>query len=149
MRFQRLGVVLTVINLVLVVFLLAWIRPSVTQDVVPVLRGRALEIVDNQGRIRASITLEPAVTMNSRMFPETVVLRLTDPKNGPVVKLTASEEGSALSLSDDSKDGGIQVLAKRTRSRVAVDAFLDFGQQRAWTLGCRWTKRFWIGRRRR
>jgi hypothetical protein len=119
MKAQRLGVVLTVQNLVLGAFLLVRIRPSVAQDAAPVLRGGALQIVDDQGRVRASITVEPSVTIDSREYPETVVLRLTDPRCGPVVKLTASQEGSALGLSDDA-EGGVQVLAKDTGSLVRV-----------------------------
>ncbi|RIK35368.1 MAG: hypothetical protein DCC55_30490 [Chloroflexi bacterium] len=119
MRTQRLGTVLTVINFVLFLLLLTQARPLVAQNVAPVLRGRALEIVDNQGRVRASITVEPAVTMNSRTYPETVLLRLTDPKRGPVVKLTASEEGSALGLSDDA-EGGVQIFARNMGSFVKV-----------------------------
>lgn len=101
--------------------LLAQFRASVAQDQVTpsVLRGSALEIVDVQGRVRASISVEPAVTMDGRDFPETVLLRLTDPANGPVVKLTASGEGSALGLSDYA-DGGIQLLAKARGNLVRV-----------------------------
>ena len=112
MKMQRLLVVLTVVNLVLLVFLLAQFRPAVAQDVVPVLRGRALEIVDGQGRIRASITVNPSVTVDSQAYPESVLFRLSDPKSGPVVKIDASEEGSGFGLSDDSPQGGIRLMAK-------------------------------------
>ena len=60
-----------------------------------------------------------AVTVDSKKYPETVLLRLTDPKSGPVVKLTAAESGSALGLSDDS-DGGVQIFARDTGSFVKV-----------------------------
>lgn len=40
-----------------------------------VLRGRALEIVDDRGRVRASIKLQPAGTANGVRYPETVMLR--------------------------------------------------------------------------
>ena len=84
-----------------------------------VLRGRALEIVDTNGRVRASITVEKPVTVDSKSYPETVLLRLSDPKNGPVVKLQAAENGSALWLSDDA-EGGVQILAKDAGSLVKV-----------------------------
>jgi hypothetical protein len=99
--------------------LVAELRPARAQAVPAVLRGRALEIVDAQGRVRASISVEPPTTVDARNYPETVLVRLTDPKNGPVVKLTASAEGSALSLSDDSR-GGVQVSAKSAGSFVKV-----------------------------
>jgi hypothetical protein len=44
---------------------------------------------------------------------------MTDPTSGPVVKLTASENGSALGLSDDSR-GGIQLYARDTGSFLRV-----------------------------
>lgn len=121
MNMLRVGIVLTGINLVLCFVLLAGFRFSVAQDQdsPSVLRGSALEIVDGRGRVRASITVEPAVTMDGRDYPETVLLRLTDPRNGPVVKLTASEEGSALGLSDDA-DGGVQLFARTRGNLVRV-----------------------------
>ena len=125
MKTQRFAVALTIINLALTVFLLAQLRRATaeelgtSQQTVPVLRGRALEIVDTQGRIRASISVEPPVTVDSKAYPETVLLRLSDPKNGPVVKLTAAEDGSALGMSDDA-EGGIHISARDTGSFVKV-----------------------------
>jgi hypothetical protein len=112
MKAQRLALALTLINLALSVFLIAQNRSAEAQNVAPVLRGRALEIVDGEGRVRASITVEPPVTVDSRAYPETVLLRLTDPKSGPVVKVIATEEGSAISLSDD-VEGGVQVSSTK------------------------------------
>ena len=93
-------------------FLLAQIRRTTAQDVVPVLRGRALEIVDGQGRVRAEILVHGPETVGGKLYPETTLFRMVDPKSGPVVKLTASEEGSALGLSDDSQ-GGVRLYASR------------------------------------
>ena len=55
MRIQRLLIGLTVINLGLLMFLLTQTRSVEAQDVAPVLRGRALEIVDGQGRVRSGL----------------------------------------------------------------------------------------------
>jgi hypothetical protein len=60
MKIQRLAMVLTVINSLLLIFGLAQFHPTVAQDVARVLRGRALEIVDKEGRVRASINVHPA-----------------------------------------------------------------------------------------
>ena len=114
MKTQRLAIGLTVINLVLLVFLLAQIRRAGAQDIAPVLRGRALQIVDAQGRVRAEILVHGPETVNSKTYPETVLFRMADPKSGPVVKLTASEKGSALGLSDDAA-GGIELHANREK----------------------------------
>ncbi len=112
MKTQRFAIALTLINLALLIILLAQNLSAEAQNVAPVLRGRALEIVDSTGRVRASITVEPPVTMDSRTYPETVLLRLADPKSGPVVKITATEEGSAIGLSDD-VDGGVEVSSTK------------------------------------
>ena len=115
MRMQRFAMAITMLNVILLMITLvtfARIRPVAAKDVAPVLRGSALEIVDAQGRVRASITVEPPVTMNSRTYPETVLLRLSDPKSRPVVKITATEEGSGIGLSDDGR-GGVEVSSTR------------------------------------
>lgn len=119
MKTQRFAIALTIINLGLTIFLLAQLRNTQASGAADVLRGRALEIVDAQGRIRASISVEKPVTVDSKLYPETVLLRLTDPKNGPVVKLTAAENGSALGLSDDA-DGGVAIFARDSGSFVKV-----------------------------
>ena len=119
MKIQRVAMVVTIINLALMIFLLAQFRRARANEIAPVLRGRALEIVDTQGRVRASISVIEPVIVDSKKYPETVLLRLTDPKSGPVVKLTAAESGSALGLSDDS-GGGVQIFARDTGSFVKV-----------------------------
>ena len=106
MKIQRLSIVLTVINLLLLTFSLAQFHPTEAQGAAPVLRGRALEIVDKEGRVRASITVHPAgpsiPVPDGKIYPETVVLRLIDPNGRPSVKLGASEQGSGLALGGDS-----------------------------------------------
>jgi hypothetical protein len=106
MKIQRLSIVLTVINLLLLTFSLAQFHPTEAQGVAPVLRGRALEIVDKEGRIRASINVHPAgpsvPVPDGKIYPETVILRLIDPNGRPSVKLGASEQGSGLGLGGDS-----------------------------------------------
>ena len=60
MKSRTFLVALTVANMALLVFSLGPSRAVVEQGVAPVLRGRALEIVDYSGRVRASITVLPA-----------------------------------------------------------------------------------------
>ena len=103
MKTQRLGIALTVINLVILMTTLAQTRPTTADGVVPVLKGRSLEIVDDQGRVRASIKLHPA-DQTFKMpdgkigYPETVMFRLIDAKGRPEVKLGASEQGGGLGI---------------------------------------------------
>ncbi len=60
MKSQRALIALTMTNLGLLPFTLAQqIRPASAEGALPVLRGSGLEIVDGQGRVRASITVLP------------------------------------------------------------------------------------------
>jgi hypothetical protein len=108
MKLQRILIALTVLNLGLTIFLLAQIRRVEAGSVeagspASILRGSALEIVDDQGRVRASIKIHPADPNykwpNGKTgYPETVMFRLIDPKGRPEVKLGASVEGGGLGL---------------------------------------------------
>ena len=115
MKIQRLAVVLTVINFLLLLFILVlFIRPALSPEVVPVLRTRELQIVDSQGKGRAQIIIAPATTLqDGTLYPETVVFRLSDPNGRPAVKLSASADGAILNLSGDSERtewSGVQVF---------------------------------------
>ena len=64
-----------------------------------VLRGRSLEIVDEKGRVRASIKLHPAErAQNGTMTDETAVLRLITTEGKPGVKIAASETTAGIAL---------------------------------------------------
>src|SRR5947207_1252111 len=104
MKMQRLLLVLTVVNLGLLIFLLlSHIRPAWANSVVPVLRGRALEIVDESGRVRASLNVLPANTQpNGETYAETVLLRLITERGRPSVKIGASEQSAGVSLAGPS-----------------------------------------------
>jgi hypothetical protein len=65
---QRVLIALTLVNLGLLIFVLVRIQPNAVQGVAPVLRGRALEIVDGQGRVRASCC-SPRTTGHGHELP--------------------------------------------------------------------------------
>ena len=119
LRIQKLLCAVTFLNLVMLIFLISERMTVSAQGTEPVLRGRALEIVDARGKVRASITIEPVVTTGGRTYPETVLWRMSDPNARPVVKIAATEKGSGLMLSDDSA-GGVQIGAEDTGSFVKV-----------------------------
>ena len=107
MKIQRLLIALTVVNFVLLVFSLAQPRSVVARGVAPVLRGHALEIIDDRGRVRASITVfpaDPTVKMpdGTTGYPETVLLRLITSKGRPNIKIDASEVGSGVMAGGES-----------------------------------------------
>ena len=132
MKTQRLTIVLTAFNLMLFAFGMAQQRPVVAQDVAPVLRARALEIVDDQGRVRAEIkVLPPQPTLKmadgTTGYPEVVQFRLLTSHNGPSVKLVTTEDGSGLVLGGEKgytqllsrqADPSIRIVTKTGRERI-------------------------------
>lgn len=118
MNSQRLGITLAVLNAVLLGGIIASHVSSLSagQAPLPVLRGRALEILDEEGRVRASIRVHGPETVNGREFPGAVVLVMGDPRGAPGVKLAASANGAGLGLSNghrlpDGRSAGIQLHA--------------------------------------
>jgi hypothetical protein len=117
MKTQRFAIGLTAINLLILMSTLFHANSAVAPEVAPVLRGSALELVDEQGRVRAEIKVLPA-DPNVKMpdgttgYPETVLLRLINSEGGPNVKLAATEDGSGLVLGGES--GYVQILSRDT-----------------------------------
>jgi hypothetical protein len=131
MKSQRFLIALTVLNLGLLVFLLAQVevrflgfRFLPSAEVISagsVLRGRALEITDDEGRTRASIRLHPAsVQPDGTTYPETVLLRLINSQGTPNVKLAATEDGSGLVLSGEANPTHVQILARGTTTSLKL-----------------------------
>jgi hypothetical protein len=111
MKTQHLAVALTGINLVLLVLLLCCSASPTPQG--DVLRGRSLEIVDEQGRVRASIQLHPAEVFKptGKLYPETVMFRLIDANGRPEVKLGATVHGAGLLLLGEKDDTQVKLGA--------------------------------------
>ena len=123
MKTQRLLVVLTVVNLLLLLGVLGPVRAAVDEGVAPVLRGRALQIVDAQGRVRASLGVQPAEEQpNGEMSAETVLLRLITERGRPSVKIGASERSAGLSLAGptNTRDTYIVIEANGTTSSMRM-----------------------------
>jgi|SRR5882672_604528 len=123
MKNHRLLIALTVVNIVLLAFSLAQLRTVAAQGAAPVLRGRALEIVDDRGRVRASIQVLAASTQkDGSLSHETVLLRLITEKGRPSVKIGASEESAGLALVGPSgtTDTYVQLGAKGTTSSLTL-----------------------------
>src|SRR5205085_6434375 len=123
MKTQRLALALTVINLVILVANLAHGHQATADEVAPVLRGRALEIVDAQGRVRSQIIVTAPTTVDNKKYPEGALFRLIDPNGRPAVKIGGSAEGSGISLAGDSERrewSGIQILAEGKGNTVKL-----------------------------
>ena len=126
MKLQRLAIGLSAVNLFLLALLLGrglWLvppaaagvpqaSPPAAPEVAPVLRGRALEIVDEHGQIRSRLNVEA---------DGAVVLRLIDRTGTIRVKLGADEGGSGWSCSTNQPSPGSTSLpgepAHRRRPR--------------------------------
>jgi hypothetical protein len=111
MKVQRFGIALTAVNLVLLLSVLAQLRSTAAQSVTPVLRGHALELVDDHSQVRSRLAVEPTGE---------VVFRLLDQKGTIRVKLGANEEGSGLLLNNDATEPGVHILAKSTGSTLTL-----------------------------
>jgi hypothetical protein len=119
MRTQRYLFALSILNLLLLAFLLlSRTGPAMASSRSDVLRGRALEIIDDHGRVRASIKLHEAGTFKptGKKIPETVMLRLIDSEGRPEVKIGASVEGGGLSLVGRSDSTQLLLLADSSSS---------------------------------
>ncbi len=75
-----------------------------SESVPAVLRARMIELVAEQGQVRANLKVEP---------DGTAVFRMRDAKGTIRVKLGASEDGSGLVLLDDRTEVGAHLLADR------------------------------------
>jgi hypothetical protein len=125
MKGQRILVALTAVNLGIFGYQLVQPRSgfAATADVPPVIRARALEIVDDRGRVRASLSVlpeDPKVIWNGKPYPETVLLRLITADGRPNVKLGASKSGAGLLIGGESNPTYAQVLADGGLSTVKL-----------------------------
>jgi hypothetical protein len=125
MKIQRLLVVLTVVNLGLLLFQFfeGHRVEAQTESVAPVLRARALQIVDGEGRVRASLAVLPATTQkNGEKSVETVLLRLITERGRPAVKIVASEEAAGLALAGPTgtKSTWLTLRAEGTKSSLTL-----------------------------
>jgi hypothetical protein len=124
MKLQKAFVALTGLNLGILALNVLTLRPARAAAAdAGVLRGRALEIVDDQGRVRASLGVLPAGTSaHGDRFAETVLLRLITEKGRPSVKIGSSEEAAGVSFAGPTgtKDTWVILEAKGTASSLKL-----------------------------
>jgi hypothetical protein len=118
MKSQSLMIGLTLANALMMTVIL--VKPQITeaQNQPGVLRGTALEIVDQRGKVRASITQFPAdpnVLMpdGTRGYPESILFRLIDSNGRPSVKLTATDEGAGFSFTEAKGDAYANMIVRK------------------------------------
>jgi len=111
MKFQRIAIVFSVFNLLLLVFLLAQSPSTAQQDILPMVRTRAFELVDENGKARAQINVEKTGE---------VVFRLRDAKGTIRSKFGASESGSGLSMMDDRTEATVQIRSNQAGGNMIL-----------------------------
>jgi hypothetical protein len=105
MNLQRAAVALSILNLVVLAFLLTQMGTTSAQtEVSPLVRAKALEIVDEGGTVRAQIKVES----NGE-----VIFRLRDSTGTIRSKYGADERGSALLLMDDRTEATVRIRANK------------------------------------
>lgn len=97
-------VYLVTLNVVVLLCVAAQPRREPSPEILPKIRTRAIELVDDQGQNRATLTVETNGAAVFRMRDATGTIR---------VKIDATEKGSGFLLLDDSTNPGVQVLAKQ------------------------------------
>ena len=126
MNSQRLAVIVTIVNLVLLTALLTHRRPVAAQSDAAVLRGRSLELVDASGRVRAQFNVEP---------DGEAVFRMRDSAGTIRIKLGAGSDGSGLILMDETSEPGVHMIARRAttstrRTTTSINLIGANGQRR-------------------
>jgi hypothetical protein len=123
MKSQKVLITLLTLNLAVVGFLYAKGQADHTNDSAPTLRVRALELVDDHGRVRGELKVLPAqpdlkMPDGTTGYPEAVQLRLIDSQGRPNVKLGAIEDGSGLVLGGDKSY--VQILSRGPNPFVKI-----------------------------
>ncbi len=111
MNFQRVAIVFSVLNLLLLLSLLTFVPSTAQQSITPIVRTQAFELVDESGKIRAQINVEKGGE---------VVFRLRDSKGNIRAKFGAKENGSGLILMDDRTDATVQIRAIESGASITL-----------------------------
>lgn len=120
-KLQPVLIALTVANFALLIFLLGQARAVAAPSDDGILRGKGLQITDNTGKVRASISIMPAEKLrDGSTYPETVLLRLITPDGRPSVKLAAMTTGSGFSFTDGKGLSYVQLLAENDDPKINI-----------------------------
>ena len=112
---------LTAVNSGLLALFAAQLFPANAQSDPGVLRGTALEIVDQSGKPRATIGIIPGgTTASGEAYPETVLLRLIDDAGQPSVKLSATGESAGLNFVGGDDASFVQLMADGPQGMLRI-----------------------------
>jgi hypothetical protein len=105
MTTQRFALGLTGINLILLLGIIGQVWPARADTPSFAVRGRTFELIDERGRTRSRLGVEPDGTVAFRLFDQNGTIR---------VKLGAGEDGSGLMMADEATEPGVHIVARRT-----------------------------------
>jgi hypothetical protein len=121
LKIQPLLLALTVINLALFGYTISQQNASAAPGDDGIIRGKGLQIVDDKGKVRASISIFPPEKMaDGSTYPETVLLRLITTDGRPAVKLAATTKGSGFSFTDGAGLSYVQLIAEKDDPKVNI-----------------------------
>jgi hypothetical protein len=121
LKLQPMLLALTLINLALFGYAASQQMAVAAPGDDGILRGKALQIVDDAGKVRASIAIYPAEKLrDGSVYPETVLLRLITADGRPSVKISTTDEGAGMALSDGQGLSYVQVLASGDDPKINV-----------------------------
>jgi hypothetical protein len=111
MKTTSLVVALTTVNITLVILNAALYSVAAPQEDPTVVRAQIIELVDEEGNVRAQLNVE---SDGSAMF------RMRDPSGAIRVKLEASAVGSGLVLLNEATEPGLHALATREKTHLTI-----------------------------
>jgi hypothetical protein len=121
MKLQPLLLALTAINVGLFAYTISQQAAQAAPANDGILRGKGLQIVDNGGQVRASISIHPAEKLkDGSTYPETVLLRLITPDGRPSVKLSTTQAGSGFSFTDGAGLSYVQLLVQNDDPQLNI-----------------------------
>ena len=121
MKLQPVLLALTVLNLGILGYVVTRPQADAAPKADGILRGKGLQIVDDRGKVRASISIMPSsLQKDGSTYPETVLLRLITDEGRPTVKLAAMSSGAGMSLSDAKGLSYVQVLAEKDAPKLNI-----------------------------
>ena len=118
MKFQRVAIAFCIFNLLFLVFLAVERSSSAQQAVAPVLRARLIELVDENGKVRAQLKIEN---------DGETVFRIRDQQGVIRTKLSGGDTGSGLSFMDERPKATVQIRANQNGGTVSL--FTRAGQE--------------------
>jgi hypothetical protein len=111
MKLQKVAIVITVVNLLVLGLLVFEITPKAAGDVLESVKTRRFELVDGAGKVRVQINTEESGE---------VIFRLRDASGTIRTKFGADAEGSGLVLMDDRTEATVQIRSDKKGSGITI-----------------------------